>query len=241
MHTKKSETRARRKVTLQEMQSIIGCLQFATSVIIPGRAFVRRLIGQTIGIKRPFHFVTLNLEAHADLNIWEVFLKNHNGKSIFLPQWEENSESLNLYTDASSKACAAVFANSWFVITFPQSWSKKNIAYLELYPILVALHIFAPKLSNSRVCFYTDNEAISVTINKQSCRNKELMTLIRPLVLCCMHTNIRFRAKHIAGKLNILPDRLSRLQVTGELLRKYRMNMDPVSVPPHLLPANFAP
>jgi len=35
--------KVRRKVTLRELQSLLGLLNFACSVIIPGRAFLRRL------------------------------------------------------------------------------------------------------------------------------------------------------------------------------------------------------
>ncbi|XP_033747006.1 uncharacterized protein LOC117332230 [Pecten maximus] len=42
----------RKKVTLKELQSLIGTLQFATSVVLPGRAFLRRLIDLTIGVHR---------------------------------------------------------------------------------------------------------------------------------------------------------------------------------------------
>ena len=34
----------RRKVTLQEIQSLTGLLNFAYTVVVPGRAFLRRLI-----------------------------------------------------------------------------------------------------------------------------------------------------------------------------------------------------
>lgn len=41
----------RKKVYLEELQSLIGLLNFACSVVLPGRAFLRRLIDLTIGIK----------------------------------------------------------------------------------------------------------------------------------------------------------------------------------------------
>ena len=40
----------RKKVTLKELQSLIGLLNFACSVVTPGRVFLRRLINLTIGI-----------------------------------------------------------------------------------------------------------------------------------------------------------------------------------------------
>jgi len=42
----------RRKVTLKEVQSLAGLLNFACAVVLPGRAFLRRLIDLTIGVKR---------------------------------------------------------------------------------------------------------------------------------------------------------------------------------------------
>lgn len=44
-----------KKVTLQELQSLIGVLNFACLVVVPGRAFLRRLIDLTIGVKKPYY------------------------------------------------------------------------------------------------------------------------------------------------------------------------------------------
>ena len=46
----------RRKVTLQEIQSLTGLLNFACSVVVPGRAFLRRLIDLIIGVRKPHFF-----------------------------------------------------------------------------------------------------------------------------------------------------------------------------------------
>lgn len=229
----------KRKTTLQNMQSVIGCLQFATSVILPGKAFVRRLVNTTLGVKKPFHFVTLNEEARADIRMWFVFFKYHNGKTIFLSQVKESSVSLNLFSDACKKACAATFKSCWFVIEFPDTWQGKNIAFLEFYPIVVALQVFGKLLSNRCIIFHCDNKAIVDVINKQSCKDVELMKLMRHMVLTAMKYNIKFTSKHVPGKNNFLADALSRLQVTPQLLETFRMNSSPVPIPNHLLPLNF--
>ena len=49
----------RKKVTLRELQSLVGLLHFACSVVLPGRAFLRRLNDLAVGITRPQHFIRL--------------------------------------------------------------------------------------------------------------------------------------------------------------------------------------
>ena len=49
-HTKKS-------ATLQELQSLIGTLNFACKVIAPGRAFLQRIINLTRGVSKPHHHI----------------------------------------------------------------------------------------------------------------------------------------------------------------------------------------
>ena len=88
--------------------------------------------------------------------------------------------------------------------------------------------------------FYTDNEAISIVINKQTAKDNDLMRLVRPLVWICMKHNIKFRSRHIPGKLNVLADRLSRsFQVDPQLLRQHGMNPAVAKFPPALLPSNW--
>jgi len=57
----------RKKVTLSELQSLIGFLNFTCSVIVPGRTFLCRLINLTVRVKRPRHFIRLNRETKTDL------------------------------------------------------------------------------------------------------------------------------------------------------------------------------
>ena len=63
----------RKKVTLKEVQSLNGLLNFACSVIRPGRAFLRRLIDLTVGVRLPNHCIRLNREVKEDLTTWLFF------------------------------------------------------------------------------------------------------------------------------------------------------------------------
>ena len=86
----------KRSVTLREMQSLIGFLNFCCSVVIPGRAFLRRLIEVISGLTRPYHHIRLNRESKHDIRMWLTFLDNFNGRVFFLSDRWENSSTLDL-------------------------------------------------------------------------------------------------------------------------------------------------
>lgn len=231
----------RKKVTLKEVQSLTGLLNFACSVILPGRAFLRRLIDLTIGIQSPFHFIRLKKEVKADLAVWQEFLDEYNGKSFFLEDVWHTSELLNLYTDASgSLGFGALFQNHWCYGSWPPSWTTYNIAALEFFPIVLSLFLWGSAMSNRCILFFTDNEALVHVINKQSCKDQHLMFFVRKMVLICLKHNILFKAKHVQGVHNHLADSLSRLQIQKFLqMAPASMDQSPTDIPHHLQPQNW--
>ena len=106
----------RKKVTLKELQSLIGFLYFTCSVIVPDRTFLHRPINYlTVGIKRPRYFIRLNRETISVLKLWLTFLEDYNGRSFFLDYVWLSSAKLHLYTDAAgSLGYGAVFGSHWF-------------------------------------------------------------------------------------------------------------------------------
>ena len=207
------QIQGRRSITLRDLQSVLGYLQFCTRAIVPGRAFLRRLYNLTIGISRPHHHISLNAGARADLAAWDFFLTHFNGRVLMLPSAWETSTSLSLATDSSKLGYGAVFGTSWFYGQWPASWSTQHITLLELYPIVASLHAWAHTLRNKRILFFTDNLALVHIINQTSSRDPKIMVLLRRLVIIAMQFNIHFRSKWLPGCTNVLPDLLSRLQV----------------------------
>ena len=231
----------RKKVTLKELQSLIGLLNFACSVATPGRAFLRRLIDLTRGISQPHFFIRLNRSVKSDLRIWQTFLSSFNGKSLFLDDHWRNNQKLNLYTDASGAiGFGALFGREWCYGKWPENWFKYNIAVLEFYPIVLSLCLWGHRMRNQCVLFFTDNQSLVSVINKQTSKDAERMSFIRTMVLVCLQNNILFKAKHVVGRRNVLADRLSRFQVDQFLqLALVHMHRFPTSIPSHLLPANW--
>ena len=231
----------RKKVTLRELQSLIGLLNFACSVVLPGRTFLRRLIDLTIGITRPQHFIRLTRALKSDMCTWLAFLSNFNGSYFFLNHNWINNSSLQLYTDASgSFGYGAVFKDQWFYGPWPDSWKSFNIAGLEFYPIVLSVIIWGHLMRNQHITFFTDNEALVHVINKNSCRDKFLMLFVRRLVLVCLQNNILFRARHVPGIKNDLADALSHLQIQRfRRLAPAHMQLAPVPIPTVLQPEDW--
>lgn len=228
------------RCTLKNMQSLIGVLNFACSVIQPGRAFLRRMINLTVKVSEHQQYLYLTEETKADMKIWLSFLENYNGKSMFLNDTFLSSGTLELYTDAAqSKGYSGVYRSQWFYGSFPDDWKTLNIMTLEFYPIILSVEIWGPLWKNHAILFFTDNEALVSVINKQTSQVGQVMRMVRHLVLRCLQYNILFKAKHIPGKKNILADCLSRFQVEQFFKLAPKAQNKPRSIPEIYLPKNF--
>ena len=229
--------RKSRSVTLHQVQSFIGLLTFASRVISPGRAFIRRLINFTVSISRPNHHIRLTAESRADLAAWHCFISSFNGVTMLINSTWVSSDSIKLYTDAAyTEGFAAVLGSRWFKGTFPDIWQSYNIAVLELFPIVAALELWGQYMANHSVLFLTDNQAVVEVINKQSAKNCHLMRLLRRLVVTALKFNVYFKAKHIPGKTNVVADKLSRFQEAAARQMAQWLQLRPTGIPAPIFP-----
>ena len=154
-------------------------LNFACSVVVPGRAFLRRLIDLTVGAHSPCHYIRINKEVKADLRLWQSFLTGFKGRSFFLQDVWDSSDKLELFTDAAgSLGFGAVFGKKWCYGKWPYNWLHQNIALLEFCPIVLSLYLWGHHIKNRSILFLTDDEALVYVINKQSCKDKNLMFFV---------------------------------------------------------------
>lgn len=231
---------AKKKATLKEIQSVVGLLGFATKVVVPGRAFLRRLINLTRGVTKPYYHIRLTKQAKADLAAWAFFLEQFNGRAFFLPEQWLSTKALHVYTDASGTlGYGAVFGSQWFFGSWPEHWFKENITLKELFPIVAAVMLWAPQLANKRIMMHTDNLALVHIINSNTSKDGKIMTLLRKCVITCMMHNILFKAEHIPGYQNVLADSLSRLQVQAFRERAPWAEASPKILPTDILPQHW--
>ncbi len=219
-----------------DLKSVIGKLNWVSSIILPGRSFLRRLHDAVRGPHSPNKLIHLSTEIKKDLITWLGFLMQFNGKSMISYFPVQDSAYLNFYSDASHKGAGATFNNQWIQFEYPPHWSNRSIAYLELYPIVVITHMFSSTLRNSRIIFHTDNWSIMHVLNKASSKCPLIMTLIRPLMSLALKNNFLITSKHVSGSLNLIPDRISRFQITSQDLKEAGMDLKPTPIPQKWLP-----
>lgn len=222
-----------RKATLRQIQSLVGLLNFAATVVRPGRPFMRRLIDLTIGLRKPHHRRRITDQVKEDLTVWARFLNEYNGRSFFISDRFLSSATLHFFTDASTtRGFGAVFGSHWTFGPWLEEFQSYNIAVLEFYPIVLAIHLWGSEIRNRSVVCHTDNMSIMHVINNQTSKNPMLMNLLRRLVLKCLRLNVVLLAQHIPGLSNIQADLLSRLQIQKfkEASKGYGMDCRPTLV-----------
>ena len=196
------------------------------------------LIGLTKSFSRPNHRVTLNKDARRDLAAWFLFVEYFNGCSLLLQENWVTSPSLNLYTDAGgSFGFGAIFQNHWLMGKGPEQLVGFPITFKEIFPIVLAFEIWDAELRNKCETLHIDNVAAVYILNIQSSTDKFIMCLVGRFFLACMRFNILIRCVHVEGRLNILPDLISRFKVEEfhHQVLAPQMDREPTPVPSHLL------
>ena len=169
-------------------------------VVVRGRAFLRRLIDLTCGVRHGHFYIRSTTSVKDDLRMWLHFLQSFNGRSFFLDEEWLSSDTPNLYIDvAGSLAYGAVFGDQCCYGSWLDHWKSTNIAVLEFFPIVLSVRLWGHEMSNKRIIFFTGNASLVDIINKAASRDTTAMQFIRQLVLACFQHNIMFRARHAPG------------------------------------------
>ena len=202
----------RRSCTKQELESLLGHLSHAATVIPQGRVFLRQLFPLISLNRAPHHFIRLNASARADLLWWHTFLRDWNGSSFFAVM----ATSAEVFSDASGTFGCGAFALSygWFHLKWPDTWHSVHITAKELVPIVIAAALWGPQWTRQRICFRSDNMAVVHLLKSCTSQDVVLMHMLRCLVFYAAYYRFHIAAEHIPGILNTAADALSRNKIT---------------------------
>lgn len=135
-----SKPHCRRK----ELESFLGHLSHAATVVRQGRTFLRELFSLLSRMHgahlKPHFFTRLNAGARADILWWRTFLQDWNGSSFF----PASTPSITVTSDASGSFGCGAFCvpYGWFQIKWPPSWQSTHITVKELVPVVVAAAVW---------------------------------------------------------------------------------------------------
>ena len=218
----------RHACTRQELESLLGHLSHAATVISQGRVFLRQLFTLLSLDRAPHHFIRLNAGARADLTWWQTFLQGWNGISFF----PVSSTSVEILSDASGTFGCGAYADlhGWFQLRWPEDWHSVHITAKELVPVVIAGAIWGQHWSHRRVCFKSDNMGVVDLLRSRSSADKLLMHLLRCLIFYSAFYRFQFIAEHIPGVLNTAADALSRNNIS--LFYSLVPQSRPVPLPP---------
>ena len=221
----------KKKCSKRELLSLVGSLSFACKVVVPGRAFLSRMISLSYSVHELHHKVYLNKQVTQDIHLWKSFIEIWNGKNFFLDKTETSSDNMHFFTDAAGTiGYGGYFQGAWFC----KQWEEVQLSYCmtskELYPIAVAVSLWGPLWSGKRIMVHCDNEGAVKALNKSYSNKPTVADIIRHVTFVCMKYNFILNAIHIPGKQNIKADMLSRFQVKKFLQTTPEANLKPENV-----------
>ena len=222
-----------KSATLKELQSLIGTLQFACRAVIPGRAFLQRIITLTKGISNSIG--GMSGLTHNSVKTFPCGPLTTGTGLIFLGVTVLSSSDLRLFTDASGPLGYGGYLNGrWFQSRWlPQHCINPatgiSIDWQEVFAlsIYIACFIWGSQWSGKRICIGCDNLPVVTIINSKRYKSLRAMDLVRAITILTLVHNFTFTAKHIPGLDNSIADSLSHFKIDRFHLPSTHSLLDP--------------
>ena len=155
-----------------------------------------------------------------DTKVWLKFLKG-DPMAVCRPFVDLSkslvADQIFFFTDAAGsktkEGIGCVYASNWCYTSWEKHFienCRPSIRYLELYAIMVAIHLWVKSLSNTRVIIFCDNLSIVHALNNSTSNCPNCLILLRRIMLTSVKYNVRFFCRHVEGATNTLANKLLR-------------------------------
>ena len=127
----------------QDLESLIRHLHRAAKVFWPGRTFLLHMIDLLCCFRKRDHPVRLNREFHLDLRWWHHFLADWHGVSFWLFPDLFPEADVEVSSDAAGSIGYGAYLKGYcFAGSCAPSQQQQSIAYKELFPVVIAAHVW---------------------------------------------------------------------------------------------------
>ena len=212
-------------LTKKQLEHCLGKLNWAAQLIPGARVFMRHMINLLTECKsHRRRSVKTNRDVVADLEWWKTGLLLFNGTACFIKDTPLPAHEFS--SDSCKTAGGAFCMGDWFYAHWESDWPKYSechINVLETLTVLLAAHRWGENWSGKRILVRTDNTTTAAAINKGSCRQPQVMHLIRELYWLSIKYNFKLSASFLPGKLNSVADAISRLNEQSSAMFVYNL------------------
>ena len=184
----------------KQLQSVTGKLQFAASCVRPGRVFITRLYDQITVMEDGVQYEVTE-QVKKDLTWWNKFMDQHNGTSIMWLIQKSNIDEL-LATDACLTGIGGKCENNYYYSEIPEDWQPnycKSIAHFEMLALIIAIKIWAQKITQHKFAVACDNMSVVQIINCGRSKDKLLQDMLRELTYCLVQAQAEMVAHYLPG------------------------------------------
>ena len=197
--------------TRRQLESLVGKLQFVSNCVRPGRLFVSRLLDELKMMNRT-QWYRLSNQARKDIRWWHEFIPTFEGTGILWLLDAQPTDS-DIAVDACLQGAGGfAFNDEFYSVKFPEVFASQElkITHLELWAVIIAVRLWGESLTGRIVKIRTDNEAVSIIVNTGRSYDEYLQRQLRELVWWLAKYQFKIKTEHLSGRLNRLPDLLSR-------------------------------
>lgn len=216
-----------RSASRKSLRSLLGKLQFLSTVLPAARPFTRQVIDLTKLEPRARRSRRLPAGFRDEIKLWLSHLDSWNGSR----KWHSSSAPFVIASDASTQGFGWVVesvppkflsfspphlrpghgvAGVWSGPEASLQSSHTAIGWGELFAAVVPILSSAPLFSDHHIVSVLDNSASVSILNRRTTKSPELLSLLQRLALASAQHNFTFTAVHRPGVHNVLPDILSR-------------------------------
>lgn len=180
----------RRSCSKRELESLVGSLSHAAQVVRCGKTFLRHTFELLAAVQKAHHFIRLNTSFKSDLQWWDMFLCQLNGRSLDVT----SRFSVSFTTDASgSIGCGALWPPFWLQYLWPEtvkgemSCRDDGITFKELLPIVFTCAVLRYRWRNVSVRVFCDNMGMVAVVNSGYCKatQNNLDVLLSQVPVAC--------------------------------------------------------
>ena len=202
------------KVTARALARIAGQIVSMCKVLLPAKLLLRNLFRLLKTKKSWQDKLILDNPTIKDLLWWLPALDKWNGRAFK----KSPPDLIQLTTDASGRSWGGMIINSPYKA---QGFWDQETAHLhsnakELLAVLLTIKSLLHFLKGKSIQVLSDSITTCAFINFQGGSTKTLDVIARNIWDLTIRNNISIQAKHLAGRLNVEADRLSRLPAKYE-------------------------